>query len=88
MTLGMRHVLMVVLQFFILPYRKRYVKMRESLVRFRSLIHMYVNRKQYIKVHGVCFQMTIYLISYLGDTTFHKSLRHILLKISPTFDLI
>lgn len=34
----------------ILPSRKRYVKMRENLVRFRSLVHMYVNRKQYIKV--------------------------------------
>ena len=28
--------------------------MRESLVRFRSLVHMYVNRKQYIKVREVC----------------------------------
>lgn len=27
------------------------MKMRESLVRFRSLVHMYINRKQYIKVH-------------------------------------
>lgn len=34
----------------ILFCRKRYVKMRASLVRFRSLVHMYVNRKQYIKV--------------------------------------
>lgn len=34
----------------ILVTRKRYVRMRQSLVRFRSLVHMYVNRKQYIKV--------------------------------------
>lgn len=34
----------------ILSCRKRYVKMRESLVRFRSYVRMYVNRKQYIKV--------------------------------------
>lgn len=36
-----------------IPSRKRYVKMRESLVRFRSLVHMYVNRKRYIKVHEI-----------------------------------
>lgn len=40
----------------ILPFRKRYVKMRESLVRFRSLVHMYVNRKQYIKVREPLLQ--------------------------------
>lgn len=35
----------------ILPSRQRYVKMRQSLVRFRSVIHMHVTQKQYMKVH-------------------------------------
>lgn len=52
--LGIRHALRVrFILVFILSSRKRYVKMRESLVRFRSLVHMYVSRKRYIKVH-VC----------------------------------
>lgn len=33
-----------------LPSRKRYVKMRHSVLRFRSLVHMYITQKQYIKV--------------------------------------
>lgn len=60
----------------ILPFRKRYVKMRESLVRFRSLVHMYVNRKRYIKVHEVCFERTIYLHLYPEDATFHAQINH------------
>lgn len=64
----------------ILPSRKRYVKMRESLVRFRSLVHMYVNRKRYIKVQEVCFQRIMYLLSCP-----HKSLMQLRLKIVPSF---
>lgn len=60
---GVRHGLTV--RCLILPFRKRYVKMRESLVRFRSLVHMYVNRKRYIKVHKVVFQQATYCISFL-----------------------
>lgn len=33
-------------------YRKQYVKMRASLVKFRSLVHVYVDRKRYIKVRA------------------------------------
>lgn len=38
------------LQKLILPSRKRYVKMRQSVLRFRSLVHMCITQKQYIKV--------------------------------------
>ncbi len=80
MTLGIRRVHGDVnlhdTPILILSSRKRYVKMRESLVRFRSLVHMYVNRKRYIKVQEVCFQRTIYLLSYLGDATFHAHINH------------
>lgn len=34
----------------ILPSRKRYVKMRQSVLQFRSLVHIYITQKQYMKV--------------------------------------
>lgn len=39
----------------ILPSRKRYGEMRQSVLRFRSVVHMYITQKQYIKVHRCSF---------------------------------
>lgn len=32
------------------PPRQRYRRMRRTLIKFRSLVHIYVNRRRYLKV--------------------------------------
>lgn len=32
--------------------RQRYRRMRHTLIKFRSLVHIYVNRRRYLKVRG------------------------------------
>ncbi|KAI6076559.1 Unconventional myosin-XV-like protein [Aix galericulata] len=34
-------------------HRQRYRRMRHTLIKFRSLVHIYVNRRRYLKVRGV-----------------------------------
>lgn len=43
----------------ILPSRKCYVEMRQNVLRVRSVVHMYITQKQYIKVHRCSFLMDL-----------------------------
>lgn len=45
--------------FMVLPYRKHYLKMRQSVLQFRSLVHIYITQKQYIKVGGRSVSMCL-----------------------------
>lgn len=62
--------------FWLALNRRRYMGMRRSLVRFRSMVHMYVNRKQYIKVGE--HALPVFFTSFWKESEEIEAISHLL----------